>query len=80
MKTFVLIVTFSATTGLIGGWRAERIAGFDDYQSCVSAGQTLYPDQHWECAGPLRKDALAARSRLQPQGSPASRPFTCGDL
>ncbi len=27
----------------------ERIAGFDDYQSCVSAGQTLYPDQHWEC-------------------------------
>jgi len=49
MKTFVLIVTFSATTGLVGGGRTERIASFDDYQSCVSAGQTLYPDQHWEC-------------------------------
>jgi len=49
MKTFVLIVTFAATTDLIGGARTERIASFDDYQSCVSAGQTLYPDQHWEC-------------------------------
>jgi hypothetical protein len=48
-KTFILIVTFSATTGLIGGARTERIASFDNYQSCVSAGQALYPDQHWEC-------------------------------
>jgi hypothetical protein len=44
-----MIVTFSATAGLIGGGRTERIASFDDYQSCVSVGQTLYPDQHWEC-------------------------------
>jgi hypothetical protein len=37
MKTFVLIVTFAATTDLIGGARTERIASFDDYQACASA-------------------------------------------
>jgi hypothetical protein len=35
------------TTGLIGSAHTERIASFDDYQNCVSAGQTLYPHQHW---------------------------------
>jgi hypothetical protein len=30
MKTFVLIVTFGAATGLIGDARTERIASFDD--------------------------------------------------
>jgi len=45
MKTFVLIVTFAATTDLIGGARAERIASFDDYQACALAGRTLYPQQ-----------------------------------
>jgi hypothetical protein len=49
MKTFVLIVTFAATTDLIGGARTERIANFDDYQACVSAGRALYSQQHWEC-------------------------------
>src|ERR1700720_4407619 len=39
MKTFVLIVTFAATTDLIGGARTERIASFDDYQACASAGR-----------------------------------------
>ena len=36
-KTFVLIVTFAATTDLIGGARTELIASFDDYQACASA-------------------------------------------
>ena len=49
MKTFVLIVTFAATTDLISDARTERIASFDDYQACVSAGRALYPQQHWEC-------------------------------
>jgi len=49
MKTFVLIVTFAATTDLISEARTERIASFDDYQACVSAGRALYPQQHWEC-------------------------------
>jgi len=49
MKTFVLIVTFAATTDLLGGARTERIASFDDYEACVLAGRTLYPPQHWEC-------------------------------
>ena len=49
MKTFVLIVTFAATTDLIGGARTERIASFDDYQACASAGRALYSQQHWEC-------------------------------
>ena len=81
MKTFVLIVTFSATTGLIGGGRIERVASFDDYQSCVSAGQTLYPLSIGNaCRRTSRKDALAAGSRFRPQGSPTGRPFTCGDL
>jgi hypothetical protein len=30
------------TTCLIGGAHTERIASFDDYQNCVSAGQTRY--------------------------------------
>jgi hypothetical protein len=41
----VLIVTFAATD-LIGGARTERIASFDDYQACVSAGRALYSQQH----------------------------------
>ena len=49
MKTFVLIVTFAATTDLIGGARTERIASFDDYQACASAGRALHSRQHWEC-------------------------------
>ena len=48
MKTFVLIVTFAAA-GVTDGVRTERIASFDDYQSCVSAGRAMYPHQHWEC-------------------------------
>ena len=48
-KTFVLIVTFAATTDLIGGARTERIASFDDYQACAAAGRALYSQQHWEC-------------------------------
>ena len=46
-----------APTGLIGGGRTERSASFDDYQSCA-------------CRRTSRKDALAARSRFQPKGSP----------
>jgi hypothetical protein len=63
MKAFVLIVTFAATTDLIGGARTERIASFDDYQACVSAGRTLYPQQHWECVRENQhsKDAPASR-------------------
>ena len=61
MKIFVLIVTFAATTDLIGGARAERIASFDDYQACASAGRTLYSQQHWECV-----------PENQPQGSLAA--------
>jgi hypothetical protein len=49
MKTFVLLVTFAASTDLISEARTERIASFDDYQACVLAGRTLYPQQHWEC-------------------------------
>ena len=49
MKTFVLIVTFAASTDLIGGERTERIGSFDDYQACALAGRTLYSQQHWEC-------------------------------
>jgi hypothetical protein len=48
VKAFVLIVTF-ATTGGTDGVRTERIASFDDYQSCVFAGRAMYPHQHWEC-------------------------------
>ena len=59
MKTFVLIVTFAATTDLTSGARTERIASFDDYQSCASAGRALYSQQHWECV-----------PENQPQGSP----------
>jgi hypothetical protein len=33
-------VTFAATGGT-GGVRTERIASFDDYQSCVSAGRAM---------------------------------------
>jgi hypothetical protein len=47
MKTFVSIVTFAAAG--VTGVRTERIASFDDYQSCVSAGRAMYPHQHWEC-------------------------------
>ena len=63
MKTFVLIVTFAATTDLIGGARTERIASFDDYQACASAGRTLYSQQHWECVPENQhpKDAPASR-------------------
>jgi hypothetical protein len=47
-ETFVLIVTFAATC-VTGDAHTERIASFDDYQACVSAGQAMYPHQHWEC-------------------------------
>jgi hypothetical protein len=62
MKTFVLIVTFAATTDLIGA-RTERIASFDDYQACASAGRALYPQQRWECVPEYEhpKDAPASR-------------------
>jgi hypothetical protein len=40
-------VTF-ATTGGTDGVRTERIASFDDYQSCASAGRAMYPHQHWK--------------------------------
>jgi hypothetical protein len=49
VKTFVLIVTFAATTDHIGVSRTERIASFDDYRACALAGRTLYSQQHWEC-------------------------------
>ena len=39
------IVTFSATTGLTGGGRTERIAKVSTIIGAVSAGQALYPDQ-----------------------------------
>ena len=63
MKTFVLIVTFAATTDLIGGARTERIASFDDYQACASAGRALYSQQRWECVPENEhpKDAPASR-------------------
>jgi hypothetical protein len=48
VKAFVLMVTFAAT-GATGGAYTERIASFDDYHSCVSAGRAMYPHQHWEC-------------------------------
>jgi hypothetical protein len=59
MKTFVLIVSFAATTDLIGGARTERIASF----ACASAGRGLYSQQHWECVPENQhpKDALASR-------------------
>ena len=62
-KTFVLIVTFAATTDLIGGARTERIASFDDYQACASAGRALYSQQHWECVAENQhpKDGSASR-------------------
>jgi hypothetical protein len=63
MKTFVLIVTFAATTDLIGGAGTERIASFDDYQACVSAGQALYSQQHWECVPESRLPEDAPKSR-----------------
>ena len=43
-----------------GGARTERIASFDDYQACASAGRTLYSQQHWECVR-NPKDAPASR-------------------
>jgi hypothetical protein len=63
MKTFVLIVTFAATTDLISDARTERIASFDDYQACASAGRALYSQQHWECVpeNRLPKDAPTSR-------------------
>jgi hypothetical protein len=63
LKTFVLIVTFAAATDLIGSARTERIANFDDYQACVSAGQALYSQQRWECVPQNQhpKDAPANR-------------------
>jgi hypothetical protein len=63
MKTFVLIVSFAATTDLIGGARTERIASFDDYQACASAGRALYSQQHWECVAENQhpKDGSASR-------------------
>ena len=63
MKTFVLIVTFAATTDLIGGARTERIASFDDYQACASAERALYSQQHWECVAENQhpKDASSSR-------------------
>jgi hypothetical protein len=48
MKAFVLIVTFAAG-GAPQGDRTERIAGFDDYQACVSAARALYSQQRWQC-------------------------------
>jgi hypothetical protein len=48
MKAFVLIVTFAAA-GPTEGDRTERIAGFDDYQACVSAARALYSQQRWQC-------------------------------
>ncbi len=63
VKTFALIVTFAATTDLIGGARTECIASFDDYQACAAAGQALYSQQHWECVpeNEHSKDAPASR-------------------
>ena len=62
MKTFALIVTFAATTDLIGA-RTECIACFDDYQACAAAGQALYSQQHRECVpeNEHSKDAPASR-------------------
>ena len=67
MKTFLLIVTFSATTGLIGGGRTERIASFDDYQRPNAvAGSAL----GMRAAGPAARTHWPLGSRFQPQGSP----------
>jgi hypothetical protein len=48
MKAFVLIVTF-ATAGVASDEHTERIASFDDFQSCAAAGRSMYATQHWEC-------------------------------
>ena len=80
MKTFVLIVIFSATTGLIGGGRTDRIVSmiigvvYQQARRCTRCGIGN------ACRGTSRCDALADRSRFRPQGSPTGRPFTCGDL
>jgi hypothetical protein len=59
MKAFVLIVTFAAA-GATEGDRTERIAGFDDYQACVSATRAPYTSQRWECV-----PSEPARSRVE---------------
>jgi hypothetical protein len=48
MKAFVLIVTFT-TAGTASDKHTTRIANFDDYESCMAAGRSLYAQQHWEC-------------------------------
>ena len=61
MKAFVLIVTFAAAGGA-GDEHTERIANFDDYQACASAGRSLYPREHWECV-PANQPPQAGTNR-----------------
>jgi hypothetical protein len=61
MKAFVLIVTFAAASNA-GESHTTRIANFDDYESCVAAGRSLYPQQHWQCL-PLSKVPQDGASR-----------------
>jgi hypothetical protein len=51
MKAFVLIVTFAAA-GNASESHTARIANFDDYESCVAAGRSLYSQQRWQCLPP----------------------------
>jgi hypothetical protein len=61
MKAFVLIVTFAAAGGAADE-HTERIANFDDYQACASAGRSLYPREHWECV-PANQPPQAGTNR-----------------
>jgi hypothetical protein len=62
MKTFVLIVTFAATTDLIGGVPGAS-AVLTIIRLVALAGRTLYSQQHWECVP----------ENQHPKEAPASR-------
>ena len=60
-----------AAAGVTDAVRTERIASFDDYQSCVSAGRAMYPHQHGNaCIGPAsaRKDGPLGQGPDQTYG------------
>jgi hypothetical protein len=78
MKTFVLIVTFAATTDFIGGARTERIASFDDYQACASAGRALYSQQRWECVP--ENQHLKTHQRGAKRAALDAKPSRCSEL
>jgi hypothetical protein len=61
MKTFVLIVTFAATTDLIGVPSASAVLTI--IRLVALAGRTLYTQQHCECVP----------ENQHPKEAPASR-------